>query len=113
MIGALLPYRAVLWLASPLLAGYTLWRGMRDGGALYCKQRLGVQMPAIEHPLWVHCASVGEVSAVLPLLKAIRDRHRGLPLLVTTNTPTSREVLLKQMADQVTHAYLPVDLYPG
>src|SRR5918999_1008973 len=109
MIRALTSYRAVLRLASPLLIGYTLWRAARDGGALYLKQRLGFQIPVLNTPLWVHCASVGEVNAVLPLLKAIRDRHPNVPLAVTTNTPTGRAVLLSQMDRHVTHAFLPLD----
>lgn len=110
MIHPLLPYRIILWLCSPLLLGYTLWRAARDGGTLYLKQRLALQMPALNGPLWIHCASVGEVGAALPLLKALRARHPNVPLLITTNTPTGRAVLLKHMEQQAAHAFLPLDL---
>lgn len=109
MISALLPYRLTLWLASPLLFGYTLWRAAHDGGALYLRQRLGLDTPELNAPLWVHCASVGEISAILPVLKALAERHPRVPLLVTTNTPTARSVLLKHMGSGVTHSYLPLD----
>jgi 3-deoxy-D-manno-octulosonic-acid transferase len=109
MVGALLPYRAALWITSPLLLGYTLRRAARDGGALYLRQRLGAQMPELDAPLWIHCASVGEVNAALPLLKAIRARHPRLALLVTTNTPTGRATLLSRMNHEVTHSFLPLD----
>ncbi len=108
----LLPYRAALWLASPLLIGYTLWRAARDGGTDYLRQRLGFEAPLMHAPLWAHCASVGEVKAVLPLLKAIRTRHPEIPLVVTTNTPAGREVLLDRMGGDVSHTYLPLDFAP-
>jgi 3-deoxy-D-manno-octulosonic-acid transferase len=66
-------------------------------------------MPALIAPIWVHCASVGEINAVVPLLKAIRTHHPNVSLAVTTNTPTGRTVLLKQMAGSVTHVFLPLD----
>jgi len=105
----LLPYRIALVLASPLLLAYTLWRAGRDGGTVYLKQRLGLQLPVLKGPLWTHCASVGEVNAALPLLKALRARHPDVPLLVTTNTPTGRQVLLQHMPQAARHAFLPLD----
>jgi 3-deoxy-D-manno-octulosonic-acid transferase len=105
----LLAYRAVLWLASPLWLVYTLWRAARDGGTTYLRQRLGLDTPQLDAPLWAHCASVGEVNTMLPLLKALAHDHPQVPLLITTNTPTGREVLRKQMGDRVTHSFLPLD----
>jgi 3-deoxy-D-manno-octulosonic-acid transferase len=104
-----LPYRAALWLLSPVLLGYTVWRAAQDGGVLYLRQRLGAQLPKLNAPLWTHCASVGEVNAALPLLKALQARHPAVSLVVTTNTPTGREALLAHMGDKVTHSFLPLD----
>ena len=109
MIKELLPYRAALTVASPLFIGYTLWRAARDGGADYLWQRLGRHLPDITQPVWMHCASVGEVNAALPLLGALRARHPETPLLVTTNTPTGRAVAVQEMGADITHAYLPLD----
>ncbi|MGH8500902.1 MAG: 3-deoxy-D-manno-octulosonic acid transferase [Gammaproteobacteria bacterium] len=109
MSNELLPYRVALCVSSPLLIGYTLWRAARDGGTDYLWQRLGGNTPAVAAPVWMHCASVGEVNAALPVLKALRARHPQAPLLVTTNTPTGRAVALKEMGADITHAYLPLD----
>jgi 3-deoxy-D-manno-octulosonic-acid transferase len=105
----LLIYRAVLWLTAPLLLGYTAWRAARDGGMVYLRERLGLDAPALREPLWIHCASVGEVNAILPLLLALGRRHPKTPLLVTTNTTTGRDALLRPAGIEVTHHFLPLD----
>jgi 3-deoxy-D-manno-octulosonic-acid transferase len=104
-----LGYRLLLALSAPLLLGYTLLRARRDGGKRYLLQRLGFAFPQLDRPIWLHCASVGEVIAALPLIDALRERQPNTPLLVTTNTPTGADVLLKKRGEQVTHAYLPLD----
>jgi len=109
VINELLPYRAALIVASPLFIGYTLWHAAREGGTHYLWQRLGRHLPDIAQPVWMHCASVGEVNAALPLLGALRARHPETPLLITTNTPTGRAVALQEMGAEITHAYLPLD----
>lgn len=63
----------------------------------------------LKNPLWIHCASVGEVNAVAPLLRLVLEKHPSIELLVTTNTPTGRNVLIQQFKDTVTHYYLPLD----
>jgi 3-deoxy-D-manno-octulosonic-acid transferase len=66
----------------------------------------------------IHCASVGEVVAVIPLIKQLLNDAKGtllsLNFVVTTNTKTGKEQLLRSLDDElknkVTHTYLPVDL---
>ena len=52
---------------------------------------------------------MGEVNAVAPLLRLVLEKHPSIELLVTTNTPTGRNVLIQQFKDTVTHYYLPLD----
>ncbi len=44
-----------------------------------------------EAPLWIHCASVGEVNLVKPLVKKLKAAHPGLPLVFSTVTRSGRE----------------------
>src|SRR3569832_903674 len=45
--------------------------------------------PPLRSPVWVHAVSVGEVLAAVPLIQWLRER--GVPVLVTTTTPTGAE----------------------
>jgi len=104
-----LRYRALLAaLALPML-GYTVWRALHDGGWRYLCQRLGFGLPRLDRPIWLHCASVGEVNAALPLLGGLPARYPDATLLVSSNTPTGAQVLAKRCGERVHHVYLPLD----
>ena len=60
-------------------------------------------------PLVVHCASVGEVLAAAPLIKALQKQHPQLNILITCNTPTGREQIINQFKNTVACSYLPMD----
>ncbi len=103
-----LAYRlASLGLALPL-AGYTLYRALRDGGRPYLSGRYGFAHRLREAPVWVHCASVGEVTAAGPLLAELAGQGIG-PLLVTTSTPTGQARCRQRLPPGARCGYLPVD----
>lgn len=62
------------------------------------------------HGLWVHAASVGEVSASIPLIKAIQHRYSDLPIVFTTMTSTGSARVKAIFADRVFHTYFPYDV---
>src|SRR5215212_9416434 len=57
--------------------------------------------------VWIHAVSVGEVAVAATLIKALPP---GLPLLVTTVTPTGQERAKALLRDRAEIAYLPFDL---
>lgn len=59
--------------------------------------------------LIIHAASVGEVIAATPLIKAIQQKYPHLPLTVTTLTPTGSERVRAVFGDSLNHFYLPYD----
>lgn len=74
------------------------------------RERLGF-VPRIdgERPIWIHAVSVGELRAVDPLIRQLRERTDGRPLVVSTTTPTGRKLALERSdVDQV--VYFPLDL---
>lgn len=58
----------------------------------------------------IHAASVGEVIAATPLIKAIQAHYPDLPITITTVTPTGSARVKSAFGESVTHIYLPYDL---
>jgi 3-deoxy-D-manno-octulosonic-acid transferase len=60
--------------------------------------------------IWVHAASVGEIAAARPLLRALRKRQPHRSLLLTCNTATGRRIAAALDVDAV--RYFPIDFAP-
>ncbi len=107
-------YSLLLYLLSPLFVVHLVWRGMR--ARAYWRrwpERFGFfSWDEVRAPVWVHAVSVGEVQASVPLIRALRERHPDVPVLVTTMTPTGSQRIRKALGDGVAHVYAPYDL-PG
>ena len=77
------------------------------------KERFGLEKPG-ELPqgaIWLHCASVGEVSSMKEIIGRLKDFY-GRDILVTTSTQAGKETALKNPA--ITKAVLvPLDFYPS
>lgn len=58
----------------------------------------------------IHAASVGEVIAVTPLVKQLRQNYPALPITLTTFTETGAARVQANFGEEVTHHYLPYDL---
>jgi len=108
-------YSALLWLLLPVTLYHLVWRGLRQREYLLRWSERYAQVDALpELPpgaLWVHAVSVGEVNAAIPLVNALRQRHPGRPLLITTITPTGSARVRALWGDAVHHVYLPYDLH--
>ncbi|MBI4386728.1 MAG: 3-deoxy-D-manno-octulosonic acid transferase [Elusimicrobia bacterium] len=62
--------------------------------------------------LWVHAASVGEVNAAAPLLKALKFKDPSLRIVLTASTAAGRE--RAETSGAVDRALLaPIDFYPS
>lgn len=102
-------YRLFSAALAPALLGHACRRALRDGGRAYLRGRLGfVEAGPDAAPVWLHCASVGEVVTALPLLRALRDAGIG-PLAVSTNTPTGFRTATRRVPDGIRVLYLPLD----
>lgn len=103
-------YRLLIIILSPLLLGHILWLSIRHKQSRYLLQRLGYNYSHLpEKSLWFHCASVGEVNTLLPLLKKLHDTNNQLKIIITTNTITGGKIVAQQNLDHLYHAYLPFD----
>lgn len=105
-------YVVLTYLLVPLLLLHLLWRGFSvPGYRRRIGERFGLGMPRLAKPsIWVHAVSVGEVQAAAPLVRALLRRHPGMPLVLTTMTPTGSERVRALFGDAVIHSYVPYDL---
>jgi len=106
-------YLLAVYLAAPIISVVLLWRGLRDRS--YWRnfpERFGFGAPLPAHGVWLHAVSVGEVQACAPLVRALRARHPGVPLTVTTFTPTGAARARALLGNAAEVCYVPYDL-PG
>jgi 3-deoxy-D-manno-octulosonic-acid transferase len=111
-------YTLWLYVLSPVIWLYFLYRGTKDPRYLKgLKQRMGfAPRNVIAGSIHIHCASVGETRAAIPLLKLIAQDYACDTILITTTTPTGRGEVLKLIDElqhhNTQHCYLPLD-WPG
>ncbi|MBZ0163243.1 MAG: lipid IV(A) 3-deoxy-D-manno-octulosonic acid transferase [Notoacmeibacter sp.] len=113
--------RSILWTyrwlgaaAYPFIGTYVAWRaanGKEDRQRR--RERYGVTHVARQPgPLvWIHAASVGEMSAITPLAEHIVTL--GIHVVLTTGTVTSARIASDRLGDKVIHQYVPLDLKPA
>lgn len=96
----LLPF-VVAWLACNGRRQRLPWRRLLES--------LGGGEAVAGRPLWLHAASVGEINAIVPLLRALRRDWPQLPLLVTTTSVTGAARLAALAIDGLHHRFMPLD----
>ncbi len=121
MSRALLPlYSGLTTLASPLLRLHLRRRAARGKEiAARLPERRGLE--ATPRPagtlIWLHAASMGETTSILPVIAALFQRRAELTVLVTTGTVTSAELLAGRRDSiappgRLLHRFIPLDV-PG
>jgi 3-deoxy-D-manno-octulosonic-acid transferase len=63
-----------------------------------------------EPSIWIHAVSVGELLTARPLIAALRDRHPGLRLFVSTTTMSAQQLARRSVPDADAVFYFPFDL---
>ena len=107
-------YFLVWILALPIMFGHLLWRARKQPDYLgHWPERLGWgPRHTGRRRILIHAVSVGETRAAAPLVRAIRERHPELDILLTHTTPTGRATGRELFGDSVRQAYLPYDFAP-
>ena len=107
-------YSFLILLSTPFVLIYFALRGCKNSAYLKrWHERFGfIQNIHRQGGILVHAASVGEINAGSPLIRALLTTYPDLPLTVTTLTPTGSERLKQEFGDKVFQSYIPIDL-PG
>lgn len=107
-------YNLVLLLGTPLWLTYVLARVIGGSWRERWWERFGwlpIPPPSTKPRLWVHCVSVGETLAALPVLKHMRTALPDYEIVFTTTTPTGQRTALDSASPYVDYiAYFPLDL---
>ena len=99
-------YQILMALALPFILTQALWRG----GQAALRDRLGLGPDLPPGPaLWLHGASVGEVTSARWVIEALRAARPDVQILVTANTLTGRDVVAGWGLAGVRAALAPVD----
>lgn len=110
-------YTFLLYLLLPFTTLKLLWRGRKQPEYLqHWRERYGFYtLSANKAIIWLHCVSVGETRAAVPLVKALLEQYPNHQILLTHTTPTGRaasEQLFAspQFENRVQRVYLPYDV---
>ena len=107
-------YNLLLLMLAPLWLLYTLVRIMGGSWRERWWERFGfipIPPPTSKRRLWVHCVSVGETLAALPVLKELRRALPNYEIVLTTTTPTGQRTARNSAHPWVDYfAYFPLDL---
>ncbi len=105
-------YNVLLVLGAPVIVGLLLTRKRCQRGL---RGRLGGVPNELQHlsgpVVWVHAVSLGEVTAVVPLLRAMKKEDPQQAIVVSTVTETGREMVLNQLKGVAIHCYAPLDFW--
>jgi len=105
-------YRGLMRGLEPF-AGFILRRRLKAGkeDAARIDERKGIA--SLSRPdgklVWMHGASVGETSMLLPLIKRLLDGNTDLHILVTSGTMTSAQLMAERLPDRAFHQMAPLD----
>jgi 3-deoxy-D-manno-octulosonic-acid transferase len=111
---AMTVYRLAGAAAYPLIGPYVAWRAAKGKeDPTRRRERYGfTERARPPGPLiWIHAASVGETSAVSPLVERLTGY--GIHVVLTTGTTTSARLVDERLGDRVIHQYVPLDLKPA
>lgn len=107
-------YILLAYLLTPIACGIQLGRGFQDRSYWRnFRERFGFgrSIPG-GRAIWVHAVSVGEVQAAVALVRSLRRRYDGVPLVLTTVTTTGAERARAIFGHDVDVRFIPYDL-PG
>ena len=105
-------YNLIIYLNFPFALLRLVYRGLIQREYLnYWQERLGVYPKKLNRwgtkkTLWLHCVSVGETNAALPLVQMIIKDFPDITIILSHGTLTGRKVIIKD-AKRVHRCYLP------
>ena len=105
-------YNTVLILGFPVIVGLLLTKKRCQRGIFARLGKIPEELQSLSgRVVWIHAASLGEVTAVIPLVKAMKEEDPLQEFVVSTVTETGREMVLNQLHGIARHCYAPIDMW--
>ena len=107
--------RAYSGLTRMLSPALPLWLKRRALKGKEDPARQGERFGSASHPrphgqlFWLHGASVGEVTMLLPLIERFCQQYPNAHILITSGTTTSAELMETRLPSRAFHQYVPLD----
>src|SRR3989475_11041666 len=105
-------YNLLLLLASPVILLVLLAKKRCRPGL---RQRLGWLPRDLDKSrdgrptIWVHAVSLGETTAVVPVVQQLKIRYPAARVFVATATEHGQGTVLRRLAGPAEHLYVPLD----
>lgn len=104
-------YRFFSLLLFPFWVIHALLHGRKQGQTDYIKQRLfGIRNPVKSSAIWIHASSVGEVTAITPLVRALLND--GESVFFTSFTASGLQTIRKHFPSAIDSTVIPIDFLP-
>ena len=107
-------YNLIVWLLIPFAIFRLLYRSLTQPEYLnFWQERLGIYLShqnnvSATKTLWIHCVSLGETNATIPLIKMVIKEHPHIKLLLSHGTLTGRKAFIPT-SKKIVRCYLPFD----
>jgi len=104
-------YTLLLCLYLPIAVFKIIQKNHKNGDWFHkLKNQFGFVNKIPNRTIWIHCVSVGEFHAAIPLINQLIDTFPSHKLLITTTTNTGSKAVQKHYKESVFHCFFPLDL---
>ena len=107
-------YNLIIWLLIPFALLKLLYRSLTQPEYLnFWQERLAIyhshqDTVSLTKTLWIHCVSLGETNAAIPLIKMVIREHPDIKILLSHGTLTGRKAFIST-SKKIERCYLPFD----
>ena len=100
----------LILLISPFIILVRLFLGKED--QIRFKEKYGFFKKNIKKNelIWIHCASVGELLSVIPIIRRFEKDKKTKSILITSSTTSSSEIISKFKFKKTIHQFYPFDI---
>ncbi len=94
---------------SPIIFLLRIISGKEDPKRFLEKFCLYYKYKNTNKTIWLHGASIGEITSVIPIVEALEKNKKIKKILLTSSTASSASIIKKYKFKKTTHVFFPID----